>query len=46
MRWPGMTMEFEVADRAVLETLKPGAKVEFQFREKSKGKYLVTDVKP
>ena len=36
----------KVADKAMLETLKPGAKVEFQFREKSKGKYVVTQVKP
>ena len=45
MKWPAMTMEFEVSDKKMLDTLKPGNKVEFQFREKSKGKYVVTDIK-
>ena len=46
MKWPAMTMEFEVADKSMLDKLKPGANVEFQFREKSKGKYVVTEVRP
>jgi Cu/Ag efflux protein CusF len=45
LKWPAMTMEFEVADKAMLEKLRPGAKVQFEFKEKSKGKYVVTDVK-
>jgi Cu(I)/Ag(I) efflux system membrane protein CusA/SilA len=43
---PAMTMEFEVADKKMLDNLKPGAKVQFEFKEKSKGKYVVTDIKP
>jgi Cu(I)/Ag(I) efflux system periplasmic protein CusF len=46
MKWPAMTMEFEVSDKKMLDRLKPGAKVQFEFREKSKGKYVVTDVRP
>ena len=46
MKWPAMTMEFEVANKKMLDSLKPGAKVEFQFKEKSKGKYVITDIKP
>ena len=46
LKWPAMTMEFELADKAMVDRLKPGAKVDIQFREKSKGKYVVTDVKP
>jgi Cu/Ag efflux protein CusF len=45
MKWPSMTMEFEVADKKMLENLKPGSKIQFQFTEKSKGKYMITDVK-
>lgn len=46
MKWPAMTMEFEVADKKMIDNLKPGAKVQFEFKEKSKGKYVVTDIKP
>lgn len=45
MKWKAMTMEFEVADKKMLENLKPGAKVEFDFKEKSKGKYIITEIK-
>ena len=45
MKWPSMSMEFEVADKKMLENLKAGSKVQFQFTEKSKGKYLITDLK-
>lgn len=46
MKWPAMTMEFEVADKKMLDDVKPGAKVQFQFKEKSKGNYVVTEIKP
>jgi Cu(I)/Ag(I) efflux system membrane fusion protein len=44
MRWPAMRMEFEVADKKMLDHLKPGSKVQFQFTDKGKGKYLITDL--
>lgn len=31
LQWPGMTMDFPVADKSVLTGIKPGQKVEFQF---------------
>jgi len=31
LRWPTMTMEFVVNDKAMLETLSPEKKVEFEF---------------
>ena len=46
LKWPAMTMDFEVADRKLLENVKAGAKVEFEFRQESKGKYVVTAMKP
>lgn len=46
LKWPGMTMDFAVADRQVLAKLKPGQKVEFKLVEKSKGQYVITEIKP
>lgn len=31
LKWPGMTMDFPVADKSVLNGVKAGQKVEFQF---------------
>jgi membrane fusion protein, copper/silver efflux system len=43
LQWPGMTMEFAVADRRQLAGLKPGDRVEFELRgEPDKdGAYLI-----
>ena len=43
--WPGMTMEFEVRDPAILEGLKSGQKVEFDL-VKEGGDFAVTAVRP
>lgn len=45
MKWPAMSMDFAVADKKMLDGLKPGAKVEFRFTEKSKGRYVITDLR-
>lgn len=45
LKWPSMSMEFEVADKKMLDNLKPGSKVQFRFIEKSKGRYVITEVK-
>ena len=45
LKWPSMTMEFQVSDRKMLEHLKPGTKVVFQFTEQPKGTYLITELK-
>ncbi|HVE51296.1 MAG TPA: copper-binding protein [Casimicrobiaceae bacterium] len=45
MKWPAMTMEFEVADKKMLDDLKAGSSVQVRFREKSKGKYVITELK-
>jgi len=44
LNWPAMTMSFMVKDRALLEKVKPGAKVEFGFVESGK-EYLITEIK-
>jgi Cu/Ag efflux protein CusF len=42
--WPGMTMDFEVQDKASLNKLKPGQKIEFKLIEVRKGKYVISEI--
>jgi Cu(I)/Ag(I) efflux system protein CusF len=42
--WDGMTMDFEVQDKAALATLKKGQKVTFQLVEARKGKYVISEI--
>lgn len=45
LKWPAMTMEFEVADRALLRGLKPGQAVTFEMVERD-GDFVVTAIGP
>lgn len=42
--WDGMTMDFEVQDKAMLANLKKGQKVTFQLVEARKGKYVISEI--
>ncbi|MCK9285470.1 MAG: copper-binding protein [Rhodocyclaceae bacterium] len=44
LNWPAMTMGFAVKDKALLDKLAVGKKVEFEFVKEGKG-YAVTGVK-
>jgi len=44
LKWPAMTMSFGVKDKAMLEKVKPGSKVEFGFVQSGKD-YLITEIK-
>lgn len=44
LNWPAMTMGFAVKDKALLDKLAVGKKVEFEFVKEGKG-YTVTSVK-
>ena len=46
LKWPAMTMEFKVANGALLKSLKPGAKVAFEFVERGQGEWVITGLKP
>lgn len=46
LKWPAMTMEFKAANPALLQALKPGAKVNFEFVERAPGEWVITSVKP
>jgi Cu(I)/Ag(I) efflux system membrane fusion protein len=45
LKWPAMTMEFKVANAALLKDLKPGAKVSVEFVERQPGEWVITSVK-
>ena len=45
LKWPAMTMDFHVRDRASLATLKPGQKIEFELIEEKKGSYVISRIK-
>ena len=44
LKWPAMTMTFKVADKALLDKLAEGRKVEFAFEQRGKD-YVITSVK-
>jgi Cu/Ag efflux protein CusF len=41
-----MTMEFKLANSALLKELKPGAMVTAEFVERAPGEWVITSVKP
>lgn len=42
--FPAMSMDFRLKDRATLDTLKPGAKVEFELVKGSGDEYEITKI--
>jgi Cu(I)/Ag(I) efflux system membrane fusion protein len=46
LKWPAMTMEFKLANAALLTGLKPGASVAIEFVERQPGEWVITSVKP
>jgi Cu(I)/Ag(I) efflux system membrane fusion protein len=45
LKWPAMTMEFKVANASLLQALKPGAKIAFEFVERQPGEWVITAVR-
>jgi RND family efflux transporter MFP subunit len=46
LKWPGMTMEFKVANESLLKDLKPGAAIAFELVEQQPGEWVITSIKP
>lgn len=46
LNWPAMTMEFSLANPALLGKLKPGDKVSFEFVERKPGEWVITKLTP
>lgn len=45
LNWPAMTMFFNVADKSLLDTVKAGDQVEFEFVKVNGGSPLITKIK-
>ncbi len=45
LKWPGMTMEFNLANAALVKDIKPGANVAFEFVERQPGEWVITSIK-
>jgi len=46
LKWPAMSMDFRVKDPALIRTLKPGQKIDFEFVDAGGGEYVVLRVQP
>jgi len=46
LKWPAMTMFFNVADKSLLDIVKAGDQVEFEFVKVDGGGPLITKIKP
>jgi Cu(I)/Ag(I) efflux system membrane fusion protein len=45
LKWPAMTMEFKLANGALLKGLQPGSAVAFEFVERQAGEWVITSLK-
>ncbi len=46
LQWPAMTMDFVLADPALVEGIAPGTAVRFVFKAGAPGEYIVTAIAP
>jgi Cu(I)/Ag(I) efflux system membrane fusion protein len=46
LKWPAMSMEFKVKDKAQLARLSKGQAVEFEFSEQGAGEYVIERIAP
>ena len=46
LKWPEMTMEFKVANPSLLNGIKEGAAIHFEFVERNPGEWVVTSIQP
>jgi Cu/Ag efflux protein CusF len=45
LKWTSMTMEFKLANSALLGSLKRGDRIAFEFVERGKGEWVITSIK-
>lgn len=46
LHWPAMSMEFGLADPALVEGLEAGTPIRFEFEDRGNGEFVVTEVEP
>jgi len=44
LKWPAMTMEFKLANATLLNGLKPGTRLSFEFVERQPGEWVITSI--
>ncbi|MBS3935292.1 MAG: efflux RND transporter periplasmic adaptor subunit [Sulfuritalea sp.] len=44
LNWPQMTMEFILANPALIDKLQPGARIHFEFGERKPGEWVITRI--
>lgn len=44
LKWPEMTMDFQVVDKALLKGVTPGQNVEFDIEQQGPGKFVITRI--
>jgi Cu/Ag efflux protein CusF len=42
LKWPAMTMEFVPANPSLVDKLKPGTPIQFEFVERKPGEWVIT----
>lgn len=46
LKWPAMTMEFRVEDKALLGTVRPGQSVQFDIVQRGPGEFVIQRIEP
>jgi Cu(I)/Ag(I) efflux system membrane fusion protein len=46
LKWPAMTMEFKVKDKAMLAGVKKGQAVEFEVAQPKTGEFVIERISP
>ena len=46
LSWPAMTMDFMIADPALVKSIAPGSPVRFVFEAGEPGEYIITGIEP
>jgi len=46
LQWPAMTMDFKIADPALVKSIAPGSPVRFVFEAGEPGEYIITGIEP
>ena len=46
LQWPAMTMDFKLADPALVKDIAPGSAVRFVFEAGEPGEYIITGIEP
>ncbi|HUW50602.1 MAG TPA: copper-binding protein [Sulfuricella sp.] len=46
LKWPGMTMDFKVADKKLLTNIKAGQKVSFGLVKEPAAGYMISHIEP